>query len=61
LNEDPLGLEGPWIQTPENVAKRTGITREECDALALRRYEQYLDALADDRAFQKKIHVPRGS
>jgi acetyl-CoA acetyltransferase len=48
----------PWagqamIQTAENVAKEYGVTREECDALVLRRQEQYLDALANDREFQK--------
>jgi acetyl-CoA acetyltransferase len=53
----------PWagfkmIQTAENVAKELGTTKEECDAVALRRYEQYLDALAKDRAFQKKYMFP---
>jgi len=59
---DHFGLD-PWggtsmIQTAENVAREEGITREACDAVALRRYEQYLDALADDRAFQKKYMFP---
>ena len=49
----------PWarnsmLQTAENVAAEAGITREEQDALTLRRYVQYQDALADDRAFQKR-------
>lgn len=53
----------PWaknamIQTAENVAKETGVTREACDDLALRRYEQYLDALKNDRAFQKQYMFP---
>ncbi len=53
----------PWagdamIQTAENVAKEAGIKREQCDALALRRYEQYKDALADGRAFQKRYMFP---
>ena len=53
----------PWaknamIQTAENVAKEAGVTREACDDLALRRYEQYLDALAHDRAFQKQYMFP---
>jgi acetyl-CoA acetyltransferase len=53
FNKDPWpGLK--MIQTAENVAKEVGTTKEECDAVALRRYEQYLDALADDRAFQKR-------
>ena len=53
----------PWggtamIQTAENVAKEAGVTREQCDAVTLRRYEQYQDALADDRAFQKQYMFP---
>jgi len=53
----------PWagaamIQTAENVAKEAGITREQCDALALRRSEQYSDSLADDRKFHKKFMFP---
>ena len=49
----------PWtgkamINTAENVAKEAGIKREECDLLTLRRYQQYQDALANDRDFQKK-------
>ena len=53
----------PWageamIKTAENVAGEAGITREQCDAVALRRYEQYLDSLADDRAFQKRYMFP---
>lgn len=46
------------VQTGENVAKEIGATREEADAVALRRYEQYLDALKDDRAFQKRYMMP---
>lgn len=45
-------------QTAEAVAKEAGITREECDEVALMRYEQYQDALADDRAFQKRYMFP---
>jgi len=46
------------IQTAENVAKELGTTREECDAVTLRRYEQYQEALANDRAFQKRYMFP---
>jgi len=46
------------IKTAENVAAEAGITREQCDAVALRRYEQYQDALANDRAFQKRYMFP---
>lgn len=53
----------PWggasmIQTAENVASASGVTREECDQVALRRYIQYTDALANDRAFQKGYMFP---
>ena len=46
------------LQTAEIVAKEYGVTREETDAAALRRYEQYTDALAHERAFQKKYMQP---
>lgn len=46
------------VQTAENVAKEAGITKEEVDAVVLRRYEQYLMALANDRAFQKRYMFP---
>jgi acetyl-CoA acetyltransferase len=53
----------PWagfkmIQTAENVAKKLGTTKEECDRVTLRRYQQYLDSLANDRAFQKRYMFP---
>ena len=57
FNSDPnAGLK--MVQTAENVAKDIGVTKEECDAATLRRYEQYQDALADDRAFQKRYMFP---
>jgi acetyl-CoA acetyltransferase len=46
------------VQTAENVAAEFGITKEECDAVVLRRYEQYQDALANVRAFQKRYMFP---
>ncbi|MBW8382805.1 MAG: thiolase family protein, partial [Youngiibacter sp.] len=45
-------------QTAEAVAREVGITRQECDEIALLRYHQYLDALANDREFQKKYMFP---
>ncbi len=57
FNADPnAGLK--MIQTAENVAKDIGTTKEECDEVTLKRYEQYQDALADDRAFQKRYMFP---
>jgi acetyl-CoA acetyltransferase len=53
FNADPnVGLR--MVETAENVAKEEGITKADCDRLALHRYEQYQMALADDRAFQKR-------
>ncbi len=57
FGQDPWGGTS-MIQTAENVANEAGIKREECDAVTARRYEQYLDALADDRAFQKRYMFP---
>jgi len=57
FNLDPWGGTA-MIKTAENVAKEAGVTREQCDALTLRRYEQYKDSLADSRAFQKRYMYP---
>lgn len=57
FNNDPWA-KNAMIQTAENVAKENGVTREECDDVALRRYEQYTDSLANDRKFQKKYMFP---
>jgi len=59
FNADP-NVKPPlkMVQTAENVAKEMGITKEEVDAVVLRRYEQYLMALANDRAFQKRYMFP---
>jgi acetyl-CoA acetyltransferase len=47
------------IQTAEKVVKTVGgISKEQCDAVALRRYEQYMDGMANDRAFQKRYMIP---
>ena len=59
---DNFGLD-PWaggamIQTAENVAKEFALTRAECDALTLRRQEQYQQALVNDREFQKRYMFP---
>lgn len=42
------------LDTAENVARKYQITTEEQHEVVLRRYEQYGDALKDDRAFQKR-------
>lgn len=58
FNYDPWG-KVPMIQTAENVVKKAGgITKEDCDTVTLRRYEQYQDALSNDREFQKRYMFP---
>ncbi|MBR8655447.1 thiolase family protein [Achromobacter sp. Marseille-Q0513] len=49
----------PWsglamLQTGERVAQRHGISTAEQNAVTLRRYEQYAQACADERAFQRR-------
>jgi acetyl-CoA acetyltransferase family protein len=56
MGHDPYA-KNPMLQTGENVAARYGISTAEQHALKLRRHEQYLAALADDRAFQKRYMV----
>ncbi|MBA4418639.1 MAG: acetyl-CoA acetyltransferase [Syntrophus sp. (in: bacteria)] len=46
------------VGTAENVAKIEGFTKEESDAVVLRRYEQYMMSQANDREFQKKYMFP---
>jgi acetyl-CoA acetyltransferase len=57
FNRDPSTGQA-MVATAENVAREAGITREQCDELTLRRYEQYTSALANDRAFQKRYMFP---
>lgn len=47
----------PMLETGENVALRYGIDTAEQHALKLHRYQQYLEALANERAFQKRYMV----
>ena len=49
---------GAMIQTAENVSREYGVTRAECDAVVLRRQEQYRAALDNDREFQKRYMFP---
>jgi acetyl-CoA acetyltransferase family protein len=57
FNEDPFTQQA-MLQTAENVVRQEGITREEQDELVLIRHEQYQDALAGDRAFQRRYMIP---
>jgi len=45
------------VDTAENVARRYQISTQAQHEVVLRRYEQYQDALADDRAFQRRYMV----
>jgi acetyl-CoA acetyltransferase family protein len=45
------------VDTAENVARRYQISTEQQHEVVLRRYQQYEDALADDRAFQRRYMV----
>jgi acetyl-CoA acetyltransferase len=57
FNHDPFA-KNAMIQTGENVAKEIGVTKEQVDEVAARRYEQYGDSLKDDRAFQRRYFFP---
>jgi len=54
MNNDPTGHHS-MTQTAENVATRHGFTTEQQHEVAVRRGEQYQDALADDSAFLKRF------
>lgn len=57
FERDPLTGES-MLATAERVAAEAGHSKQELDELAVRRYEQYEQALADDRAFQRRWMVP---
>ncbi|MDP6930013.1 MAG: thiolase family protein [Planctomycetota bacterium] len=57
FNRDPHAR-GAMIATAENVASAEGISREAQEALTLIRHEQYQEALANDRAFQRQYMEP---
>jgi acetyl-CoA acetyltransferase len=49
----------PWggvamVETAENVAREGRFTKSDLDELTAMRYEQYADALENDRAFQRR-------
>jgi acetyl-CoA acetyltransferase len=54
---DPTADTNP-TGTAENVAKEYGFTREQSDAMAIKRYNKYTDALANNREFQKRYMIP---
>jgi acetyl-CoA acetyltransferase len=54
---DPNTGEG-MLATAERVAGEAGFSKEALDELTARRWEQYSEALAGDRAFQRRWMVP---
>lgn len=46
------------VHTAENVARKGGFSRAQIDEMTLLRYSQYQQALADDRAFQRRYLQP---
>ncbi len=56
FNRDPFGGTA-MLQTGENVAKEFNISTAEQHEVALMRYSQYEQALADDAAFHKRYMV----
>lgn len=56
MNDDPT-IHIAMVDTAENVAREWQITTEEQHDVALRRYEQYNDALANDSAFLKRFMI----
>lgn len=57
FNADPnVGIK--MIETAENLAKEEGFTKVQCDELSLIRYQQYTQALENDRKFQRRYLFP---
>ena len=48
---------GAMISTAERVAGQAGFSKEQLDEVTALRYQQYNDALKDDRAFQRRYMI----
>jgi acetyl-CoA C-acetyltransferase len=57
FDRDPITGES-MLSTAERVAREAAFDKKALDELAVRRYEQYSEALAGDRAFQRPWMVP---
>jgi acetyl-CoA C-acetyltransferase len=57
FERDPITGES-MLATAERVAGEAAFGKAQLDEVAVRRYEQYCEALADDRAFQRRWMVP---
>ena len=56
FNFDPYA-KNAMLQTAENVARESDISKERQDEMMLLRYSQYQDALKDDSAFHRRYMV----
>jgi acetyl-CoA acetyltransferase len=56
FNRDPYGGTS-MLDTAENVAREAKVSRTEQEEMTLLRYRQYDDAIANDRAFQRRYMV----
>ena len=56
FNYDPYA-KNAMINTAENVARESDITKEQQDEMMLLRFSQYQDALKDDAAFHRRYMV----
>ncbi|MBI5032947.1 MAG: thiolase family protein [Chloroflexi bacterium] len=56
FNFDPYA-KNAMLHTAENVARESGITKEQQDEMMLLRFTQYQDALKDDSAFHRRYMV----
>jgi acetyl-CoA acetyltransferase family protein len=56
FGNDPFA-KNAMIETAENVAKESGITKDEQDKVTFMRYRQYLDSTKDNNSFQKKYMI----
>lgn len=56
FNKDPHA-KNAMIETGENVARRFGISTQQQHEVVLRRYAQYQQSLAQERAFQRRYMV----
>jgi acetyl-CoA acetyltransferase family protein len=56
FGNDPYA-KNAMIETAENVAKEIGVTKDEQDQITVLRYQQYLESIKNNRAFQKKYMI----
>lgn len=57
FSHDPSGGHS-MLETAENVAREGGFSRKDQDEVTILRHQQYQEALADGRAFQRRYMIP---